>query len=184
MLRKLIATGVALGLATAGTTAQADRDDQYRGGKYANGADYARVVNVDPIMREVRVSVPREECWDEKQPYSNAPPTAGGMILGGLIGGVIGHQFGHGHHQQNATIAGAVVGSAIGHDVSSRRAAAYGTSYRVVQRCETRYDEQVEQRIDGYHVTYEYAGRTYQTRLPYDPGDRLPVRVNVIPAGR
>ena len=27
--------------------------------------DYARVVDVDPIYRHVRVSMPRRECWNE-----------------------------------------------------------------------------------------------------------------------
>jgi uncharacterized protein YcfJ len=45
------------------------------------------------------------------------------------------------------------------------------------------YDDQVEQRIDGYRVTYVYQGREYSTRMPYDPGDRVRIRVDVIPAG-
>lgn len=32
-----------------------------------------------------------------------------------------------------------------------------------------------EQRIEGYEVQYHYQGRTYTTRLPYEPGERLPV---------
>ena len=30
----------------------------------------------------------------------------------------------------------------------------------------------------GYDVTYRYDGRTYRTRTPYDPGERLRVRVD------
>ena len=33
----------------------------------------------------------------------------------------------------------------------------------------------LEQRVEGYDVLYRYAGRVYNTRLPYEPGDRLPV---------
>jgi hypothetical protein len=33
-------------------------------------------------------------------------------------------------------------------------------------------------------VTYEYQGRTYQTRLPYDPGEKIRIRVAVSPAER
>lgn len=33
----------------------------------------------------------------------------------------------------------------------------------------------------GYNVTYEYAGRRYQTRTDYHPGDRIRVRVDVRP---
>jgi uncharacterized protein YcfJ len=49
------------------------------------------------------------------------------------------------------------------------------------ERCEVRYDETVEERIDGYRVTYEYNGRRQMTTLPYDPGDRIRVRVDVRP---
>lgn len=33
----------------------------------------------------------------------------------------------------------------------------------------------MEQRVEGYDVLYRYAGRVYNTRLPYPPGERLPV---------
>ena len=36
-------------------------------------------------------------------------------------------------------------------------------------------------RVDGYDVTYEYAGRMYHTRSDYNPGDRIRVRVDVRP---
>jgi uncharacterized protein YcfJ len=50
---------------------------------------------------------------------------------------------------------------------------------REVRRC--RMVDQWETRISGYLVTYEYGGRSYTTVLPYDPGHRLAVRVNVEP---
>ena len=40
----------------------------------------------------------------------------------------------------------------------------------------------VGERIDGYRVTYEYNGCEYDTRLPYDPGQKIRVRVAVAPA--
>ncbi len=40
-----------------------------------------------------------------------------------------------------------------------------------------------EERIDGYDVVYRYRGQKYATRLPYDPGRELRVRVDVRPAG-
>ena len=35
------------------------------------------------------------------------------------------------------------------------------------------------ERVDGYDVTYEYAGRQYRTRRDYHPGERIRVRVDV-----
>ena len=51
-----------------------------------------------------------------------------------------------------------------------------------VQRCETRYRDSWEERTDGYRVTYVYNGRRQVTELPYRPGDRIRVRVDVSPA--
>ena len=72
----------------------------------------------------------------------------------------------------------------IGHDQAQRRAAQPRSPPRAytVQRCETRYHETCEERIDGYRVTYVYNGRRQVTELPYEPGDRIRVRVDVSPA--
>src|SRR5262245_49692204 len=48
---------------------------------------------------------------------------------------------------------------------------------RDVQRCRT-VQTQTDV-IQGYDVRYRYNGREYMTRLPSDPGDRVPVNVNV-----
>jgi len=53
---------------------------------------------------------------------------------------------------------------------------------RTVQRCDTVNIS--EQRIDGYEVRYIYDGREYTTRLPYDPGSRVRVNVDVQPQSR
>ena len=154
------------------------------------------MVNVEPIVRNIRVTTPRRECWNETRyeevRYDEGPRephrAAGSMILGGLIGAAVGHNFGHGDGRRAATAVGAVIGTAIGHDNAARREAAYGSRRysesipRDVERCDVRYDEEYERRVDGYRVTYVYNGQTRTTRLPYDPGDRIRVRVDVHPA--
>ena len=149
--------------------------------------DYARVRHVEPIVRQVRVETPRRECWDETQyvparPHISDPKVAGPTLLGSVIGGVIGHQFGSGSGRDAATIAGAMIGAGVGYDNAARRAAPTGVE-RTVQRCEVRYQDDYEERIEGYRVTYEYNGRQYHTEMPYDPGERIRVRVDVAPAG-
>ena len=52
-----------------------------------------------------------------------------------------------------------------------------------MERCETRYREHREERIDGYRVLYRYRGQKYMTEMPYDPGNRLRVRVDIRPVG-
>jgi len=148
--------------------------------------DYAPVTHVEPIVRQVRVETPRRECYDdvrtvESRPHISEPGVGGKTLLGGIIGGVIGHQFGSGRGRDAATVAGAVIGSSVGYD-NARRTYDGGREEEVVQRCQVRYESQYEERIDGYRVTYEYNGREYTTRMPYDPGERMRVRVAVAPA--
>ncbi|MFM7067163.1 MAG: glycine zipper 2TM domain-containing protein [Gammaproteobacteria bacterium] len=176
-------SGVRYASDTRGTTRlYRDEDTSY---------EEARVISAEPILREVRREVPVRECWDETRAVGGYDPrngTAGGAILGGLIGGAVGNQIGKGDGRRAATVAGAIIGAAVGHDVAEQKRAAEGrlpsVREEVVQRCDTRYETQIEERRDGYRVTYEYQGRTYQTRLPYDPGERLRIRVAVSPAER
>ena len=105
------------------------------------------------------------------------------MIAGGIVGAAIGNAIGSGDGRPLATLAGGVIGSALGHEAGMRRARDYGdgreryreSSNYVVQRCGVRYENRVEQRPDGYRVTYLFAGRRHEIHLPYDPGDWLPV---------
>lgn len=208
---KVLAIFLAATLAGAGAVASAQGqydqryDDRYDNGNdrgydqggYDDGGvyDYAKVVDVQPLTRQVRVSTPQRECWDETR-YEQPPPSygmsdsrvAGGTLLGAVIGGVIGHAVGHnhhgGHHEQAATAAGAIIGAGIGNSQAKRRAGYTPPPPReyTVQRCETRYRDEVHERIDGYRVTYLYQGRRQVTRMPYNPGERIRVRVDVTPA--
>ncbi len=155
----------------------------------ADKYDYAQVISTQPIVNTVTVKTPVQECWEETQYYNAEPPpgsVAGGTILGAIIGGVIGHQFGSGSGNDAATFAGGVVGAAIGNNkVRKNYAAQYGTAgyTRPVERCETVYRSHQEERIKAYRVTYRYHGQKYMTEMPYDPGQKIRVRVDVRPAG-
>lgn len=147
--------------------------------------DYAQVLSAEPIYRQVRVSAPRRECWDEQLTYREPAhaygDNAAGAILGGIIGGVAGHQIGGGHGNDIATAVGAVVGAGLGSSVGGYDPGGYTrTGYET--RCTTVDGTHYEQRVDGYEVTYRYNGRIYNTTLPYDPGNRLAVHVDVRPA--
>jgi uncharacterized protein YcfJ len=196
----------AFAIASAGAIAQDRYDDRYessRQGRYDDrydprddgryddrGYDYAKVVDVQPLMTRVRVSTPSRECWDETRVdnrgygQGGARSSSGGALIGAVIGGVIGHQIGSGRGRDAATAAGAVIGAGIGHRNAERRHAGNLPPSReyTVQRCDTRYSDTWEERIDGYRVTYVYNGRRQVTELPYRPGDRIRVRVDVSPA--
>ncbi len=198
-------SGIALGLAAAllllSAPARADRDDGYYD-QDGGGYDYAEVLSAEPNLRQERVVVPRRECYTDTHyvpaddgDYHRHRPTGGPMILGGLIGAVVGHQIEGGGARGLGTVAGAMIGGAVGHDIARRQAAERDADdydqdgrdrpMRAIdsERCETRYDERYESRVEGYRVTYQYQGRVYHTVLARDPGSRLRVRVAVTPEG-
>ena len=140
--------------------------------------DYARVTQVTPEYQ--RVSVPREECYSEVVPerQSHRGNSLAGTIIGGVAGGLLGAQVGHGNGRVAASATGAVIGAVVGDRLGSRggRDEYYE---REVRRCRT--VDTFEDRVSGYRVAYEYQGRSYVTVLPYDPGSRMPVHVDVAP---
>ena len=198
MLSKAVTGFVSAGLLLAGQAAFAD-NYRWHGNPndrpYAAEYDYARVVDVDPIVRHVRVTVPKQECWTEtryeevQQGGPDPRRSVGSTLLGGIIGAAIGNQIGHGDGRRAATAAGAVIGATIGHNTGERRAERdAGPVYTEsrpyeAQRCEVHQEDSYEDRVEGYRVTYVYAGRRQTTQLPYDPGERIRVRVDVQPEG-
>ncbi len=79
--------------------------------------------------------------------------------------------------------AGAVAGALIGSQYDNRGRTEVirdeGVQEREVRRC--RDIDQWVNRITGYRVTYEYAGRRYSSFMPNDPGREVKVRVSVEP---
>lgn len=182
--------------------------------------EYATVVAVEPIFKQVRHEKPQQECWVEQEEHvviregsnqsfgnkrqrSRSTSYSGGdAIIGGLIGGVIGNQLGKNGSRgarNGATVAGAIVGSVIANEVQGKevnRHRRYKRRYqsyqsrpqrvvttRPVEHCKETMHTSYEQRIQGYNVTYEYRGRTLQTRMKRDPGDQIEISVNVAPTG-
>lgn len=174
---------------TSAMAGHRDRDE-YRD-RGAAETDYAQVLSARPVYSEVRVSAPRQECYDERVVYRDAVRSnygdadrAIGTVLGGVIGGVVGNQIGAGSGRQIATAVGAVIGANVGRNaVNNTYGSRFETHERVAYepRCRTVSESRYESRIDGYDVTYRYNGAVYSTRMPYDPGARLPVRVEVSP---
>lgn len=141
--------------------------------------DRARVQEVQPQYESVQV--PRQECSSQ---WVQDAPTAtgggyGGAIIGGVAGGLLGNQVGKGHGREAATAAGAVIGALAGDRIANNQPQYVQAPPREVRSCRTVYD--VQQRVNGYRVTYEYQGQHYTTVLRNDPGRTLPVRVSVTP---
>lgn len=144
---------------------------------------YADVLRVDPIYETVVVDQPREECYDTEvqRQGSRYDNTNTGTIVGAIVGGALGNQVGKGDGRKAATVAGAVIGGMVGREVDAddNRPG----SYRGVEtRCRVVDHSYEERRVVGYDVEYRYRGDVYFSRLPYDPGEKLRVRVAVEPA--
>ena len=154
----------------------------------------APVLSVRPVTE--RTPVNREECWSEQRRgyeerrvtrQSDGAAIGPGTVLGAIIGGVAGHQVGGGRGKDAATAGGAIVGGLIGNQVDRDQGrAGAGTETveverrpvtREVERCRTVQD--VREVPVGYDVRYRYGGREFVTRLPYDPGRRIRLAVDV-----
>jgi uncharacterized protein YcfJ len=144
--------------------------------------DYATVIEAKPIIKTVRVSIPREECWDEEVVYQEYGGDHGvATVVGGILGGAFGNAVGH--HKRNKQVGaavGAVLGATLGH-AASVSAGSQGSYYRTEERCRIEQIFQEEDRVVGYRVRYRYGDQTYTTRTDMDPGDSLKVRVSVSP---
>ena len=134
----------------------------------AQAQEQGRVLSATPVTQQV--AVPRQVCGNETI-YGGARPTTGaGAVLGAIAGGAAGNAIGGGSGRAAATALGVIGGALLGNQVESGR-----PGYQNVQRCTTQtyYD----QRVIGYDVVYEYAGRSYTTRTQSDPGQWMPVTV-------
>lgn len=140
---------------------------------------WADVLRVDPVYSVVSVDRPRQECYDEEVTTAQTGNGGAGAVLGAVVGGVLGNVIGKGDGRKAATVAGAVAGGAIGHGVATRND---GSQVDTRTRCRQVSELHQERRVDGYDVEYRYHGDVYVSRLAYDPGERLRVRVSVTPA--
>ena len=129
--------------------------------------DYAKVQSVEPIINYVTVTTPLRECWEDMHNHTydrNYLESRSSYFLCAVIGRVEGNHKGSGRGNDAATVAGSMIGAAIGSESARKR---YGDDVeRVaypVERCETRYREHREKRVDGYRVHYHYHGQRYVT---------------------
>jgi uncharacterized protein YcfJ len=179
-MNKLILPTVIIALAAA-PSSWAKHDNHYE------KSDWAKVTDVQPIMRTVEHSFPRQECWSEEVRYethNSSDDSYTGTILGGIIGGAIGNKVGHNKtNKKVGSVIGVILGASVGHDISNRNSSNTPTkvSYRDERHCEVNNQVSYEEKVIGYHVWYRYHGDEYQTRMNNHPGKRIKVRVNVGP---
>jgi len=144
---------------------------------------WAPVVRATPVY--VHVSEPRQQCWTERVTTSeyidrNGVPLAD--ITDGITGGTL-NRVPRGDNSPGSGTSVAITGSTLAASIDRARAGiTVAPVTRDVERCRT--IDAGRDVLDGYDVTYRYQDRDLTTRLPYPPGDRIPLRVAVEPAPR
>ena len=180
-------------------------DSRYDNYGRTQRTDVATVIRAVPIYdRYAAQGYERQECWDERSNayddgyyrdsngrlYRNGTDSnANGTLIGALIGGALGNQAGKGDGRKAATIGGAVIGGVIGNQVDRNNDASGNGSYDqyrdnsgTTRRCRTVTDYNNDSRqIEGYTVTYRYAGQTYSSYTSRRPGRTMRVVVDVRP---
>ena len=115
-----------------------------------------------------QVAVPRQSCAQTVTP--NAPTSGAGAVSGAITGAVLGTIVGDGRGA--GALLGAVGGAIIGDKAEST------ANSQPVTTCTTQTT--MENRLVGYNVVYEYAGKTYNVQLPQDPGPTLALQVSPV----
>jgi uncharacterized protein YcfJ len=150
---------------------------------------WAAVLRVDPVYDEQpaaeTTAAPQQECWEEQVPVgaeSGANAGSGrrtvATMIGAMVGGLLGNQVGKGDGRRAATVAGAVAGGVVGNQVAAER-----PQYTTQRRCRPMTSSTSGPRhVIAYDVEYRYRGEVFTSRLAYDPGDRVRVKVSVTPA--
>lgn len=160
---RIIASLLALGAVQCASAAEFD--------------DTARVISVTPRVEQF--NQPQQECRTEYVPVQQQARGVGGSIIGGVAGALLGSQVGGGSGRTAAAAVGAITGAVVGDRMENNNANAAGVQQQAVQQC--RMVDHWETRTSGYSVNYEYRGHSYTSVMPNDPGERLKVRVSVIP---
>lgn len=116
-----------------------------------------------------QVAVPRQTCAQIITP--NAPTSGAGAVSGAVTGAVLGSIVGEGRGP--VALLGAIGGAIIGDKTESN------ANSQPTTTCTTQAF--MENRLVGYNVVYEYAGKTYNVQLPQDPGPTIALQI--APAG-
>lgn len=134
--------------------------------------EFGRVITSTPIVQGI--TVPQQVCAPQ-QVVTRSAPTGAGAVMGAIAGGAIGNAIGGGAGRDIATGVGIVGGALLGNQIEGSGRAQTQT----VQQCSTQ--NVIENRVIGYNVTWEYAGKHYATQMATDPGAW--VRLQIVPVG-
>lgn len=140
-------------------------------GVYEDTAEVTQVsINTRDVTRNQRV------CEDVMVESRGQGQNVMGTVIGGVAGGILGNQVGKGNGRTVSTAAGAVIGSVVGNNLANN---SNQNAMQTRSQCHNVRDVVTEQ--NGYLVTYEYQGRSFQAVYPRDPGRTVRVNVSVSP---
>ena len=121
-----------------------------------------------------QVAVPGQVCANT--PVTVQPPNSGaGAMVGAIAGAALGSQMGGGPGQALATMAGMIGGALVGDNIEKQAPA------QTINQTTCTLQSAYENRLIGYQVIYEYAGKQYTVQLPQDPGPTIALQIT--PAG-
>ena len=136
----------------------------------AQAQEVGQVLTRTPVYQQV--AVPRQTC--SQTPVAVQSPSSGaGALMGAIAGGVLGNQIGGGSGRALATVAGVMGGAIMGDRIENS-----GSQLQNQTTCSTQ--TVYENRLTGFNVVYEYAGKQYNVQLPQDPGPTIELQVTPV----
>jgi uncharacterized protein YcfJ len=128
---------------------------------------------VERKWRKDIINSSEDNSWHTDVPTPTAPFA---------VGGILGNQFGKGNGRAAATVAGAVAGGVAGNNIAAadEESGDSRPQYKTVRHCPPAAASR--RKVVAYDVEYRYRGDVYSSRLAFDPGDRLRVKVSVTPS--
>jgi uncharacterized protein YcfJ len=136
----------------------------------AQAQEIGQVISREAVYQQI--AVPRQTCSQMPVAVQN-PTSGGGALMGAIAGGTVGSQIGGGSGQALATMIGVVGGSIMGDRIENP-----GTQVQNQTTCTTQ--NIMENRLVGYNVVYEYAGKQHSVQLPQDPGPTIQLQVTPV----
>lgn len=138
---------------------------------WATAQEVGQVLSRSAVVKPV--AVPRQTCASVPVVVHSS---GAGALMGAIAGGAIGNAVGDGSGRALATMIGIVGGAMMGERIE-------GPGQATPQNQTTCTTQTVyENRLVGYDVVYEYAGKQYRVQLPQDPGPTI--SLNISPVGQ
>lgn len=136
----------------------------------AQAQEVGQVISRTAVYQQV--AVPRQTCTQTPVAVQNTASGAG-ALMGAIAGAAVGNQIGGGSGRALATMAGVMGGAIMGDRIENP-----GSQIQNQTTCTTQ--TAYENRLSGYNVVYEYAGKQYNVQLPQDPGPTIQLQFTPI----